>query len=184
LRKLVLLAVFMQAANGIRPATAQHDGTRTPRPTVPSSCAVVVRSCGLYLLRPTIKAGFQQDTKGTRPLTCAGNLTVYSHFGPLSLRSLSTLVLFMRTELAKDRSDKGPKWMSRSVLRTEVEKDRTKKGPNWTYILTRKLGLHTSTYKITTFSVGIDLKELGGQMSKCLKFCTWIEWEHVSLSTL
>ena len=42
----------MQAANGIRPATAQHDGTRTPRPTVPSCCAVVVRSCGLYLLRP------------------------------------------------------------------------------------------------------------------------------------
>jgi len=30
LHKLVLLAVFMQAANGIRPATAQHDGTRTP----------------------------------------------------------------------------------------------------------------------------------------------------------
>ena len=24
-------------------------------------------------------------------------------------------------------------------------------------------------------SVGIDLKELGGQMSKCLKFCTGIE---------
>jgi len=41
LHKLVLLAVFMQAANGIHPATAQHDGTRTPRPTVPSWCAVV-----------------------------------------------------------------------------------------------------------------------------------------------
>jgi len=25
------------------------------------------------------------------------------------------------------------------------------------------------------FSVGIDLKEPGGQMSKCLKFCTEIE---------
>jgi len=35
-------------------------------------------------------------------------------------------------EKAKDRSDKGPKWMSRSVLRTEVDKDRTKKGPNLT----------------------------------------------------
>jgi len=52
---------------------------------------------------------------------------VYSHFGPRPLRSLSTSVLCMRTELAKDRSDKGPKWMSRSVLRTEVETDRTKK---------------------------------------------------------
>jgi len=42
LHKLVLLAVFMQlAANGIRPATAQHDDTRTLRPTVPSCCAVV-----------------------------------------------------------------------------------------------------------------------------------------------
>jgi len=26
-----------------------------------------------------------------------------------------------------------------------------------------------------TPSVGIDLKELGGQMSKCLKFCTGVE---------
>jgi len=41
LHKLVLLAVFMQAANGIRPATAQHDSTHTPRPTLPSCCAVV-----------------------------------------------------------------------------------------------------------------------------------------------
>ena len=32
-------------SNGNRPATAQHDGTRTPRPTVSSCCAVVVRSC-------------------------------------------------------------------------------------------------------------------------------------------
>ena len=31
-----------------------------------------------------------------------------------------------------DRSDKEPKWMTRSVLRTEVDKDRTKKGLNWT----------------------------------------------------
>jgi len=28
---------------------------------------------------------------------------------------------------------------------------------------------------IIIISVGIDLKELGGQMSKCLKFCTGIE---------
>jgi len=27
---------------------------------------------------------------------------------------------------------------------------------------------------ICFLSVGIDLKELGGQMSKCLKFCLWI----------
>jgi len=31
-------------------------------------------------------------------------------------------------------------------------------------------------FNMFTFSsVGIDLKELGGQMSKCLKFCTGIE---------
>ena len=42
-----------QAVNGIRPATAQHDGTRT-RSTKPSCCAVVVRLCGLYLLRPAL----------------------------------------------------------------------------------------------------------------------------------
>jgi len=56
LHKLVLLAVFMQAANGIRLATAQHDGSRTPRPTVPSCCAVVVRLYGLYLDRPAAAA--------------------------------------------------------------------------------------------------------------------------------
>jgi len=50
-------------------------------------------------------------------------LKVYSYFGPRPLRSLSTSVLCMRTELAKDQSDKGPKWMSRSVLRTEVDTD-------------------------------------------------------------
>jgi len=61
LHKLVLLAVFTQAANGIRPATAQHDGTRTPRPTVPSCCAVVVRSCGLYLLRPGMRKQLTPD---------------------------------------------------------------------------------------------------------------------------
>ena len=50
---LLQIAVFMQAASGIRPATVQHEGTRTPRPSVPSCCAVVVRSlCGLYLARP------------------------------------------------------------------------------------------------------------------------------------
>jgi len=38
----------------------------------------------------------------------------------------------MPQNLAKDRSDKGLKWMSKSVLWTEVDKDRTKKGPNWT----------------------------------------------------
>jgi len=41
LHKLVLLAVFMQTANGIRPATAQRDGTHT-RPTVPSWCGRAV----------------------------------------------------------------------------------------------------------------------------------------------
>jgi len=43
-----------RSSNGNRPATAQHDGTHTPRQTVPSCCAVV-RSCGLYLLRPVLR---------------------------------------------------------------------------------------------------------------------------------
>jgi len=74
---------------------------------------------------------------GYKMYYCTCNIAgkVYGHFGPQPLRSLSTSVLFVRTELAKDRSDKGPKWMSRSVPRTEVEKDWTKKGLNWTYIL-------------------------------------------------
>ena len=32
-----------------------------------------------------------------------------------------------------------------------------------------------SQIMVTVSSVGIDLKELGGQMSKCLKFCPGIE---------
>jgi len=31
------------------------------------------------------------------------------------------------------------------------------------------------TFGDGVFSVGIDLTELGGHMSKCLKFCPWIE---------
>ena len=46
--------------------TAQHDGTRTPRPTVPSCCAVVVRSCGLYLLRPGGNANYNPNPN-TKP---------------------------------------------------------------------------------------------------------------------
>jgi len=37
--------------------------------------------------------------------------TGYIHFGPWSLRSSVTSVLFLRTELTEDRSDQGPKWM-------------------------------------------------------------------------
>jgi len=43
--------------------------------------------------------------------------SVLSHFGPFY----------------KDWTDKGPKWMSRSVLRTEVDTAWLEKGLNWTY---------------------------------------------------
>jgi len=34
----------------------------------------------LHKIKITIKAGFQQDTKGTRPLACAQNKQFHNHY--------------------------------------------------------------------------------------------------------
>jgi len=76
---------------------------------------------GSYSVKYKISQECTKNWDACRILGGSIAISVLGHFGPLY----------------EDRSDKGPKWMSRSVLRTKVET--TKKGPNWTYILTRKL---------------------------------------------
>ena len=52
---------------------------------------------------------------------------------------------------------------------TEIGLDDT--DPDFTVEIWHCLHVISTSLTISIFSVGIDLKELGGQMSKCLKFC-------------
>jgi len=69
----------------------------------------------------------------------------------------------LRTELTKDRSDKGPNWTSTSVLdskRTEVDKDRSGKGPKWMYtiiIIIVRLARSTDVdgYRVSSKVIGL-----------------------------
>jgi len=56
----------------------------------------------------------------------------------------------LRTELAKDRSDKGPNWTSTSVL------DRSGQGPKW---LGTEVDVHLSSYLQLTFRGDTDITD-------------------------